>query len=72
MLSEKINAKVFPPWVLKVSKQLDVIICIAKYFLMEKMPFLPMPNICFHDAQIFWNNIFSVSSQETPLTIITF
>ena len=31
-----------------------------------------MPNIRFHDTQISWNNIFLVSSQGIPLTIIIF
>ena len=44
------------------SEQLDIIDCFGKYFLMQKMAFLLMPNICFYDAQIFYNNIFSISS----------
>ena len=31
-----------------------------------------MPNICFHKAQVSWNDIFLVSSQGIPLTKITF
>ena len=43
---------------LEFSEQLDTIYWIGKHFLIEKMTFTPMPNICFHDAQISWNNIF--------------
>ena len=31
---------------------------------------LLMPNICFHDAQFSWKNIFFVSSQEISLNIL--
>ena len=41
------------------------LIVLGKYFLIEIMAFLLMPNICFHDAQISWNNIFSVSSHSS-------
>ena len=33
---------------------------------------LSMPNICFHEAQIVWNNIFLISFQGISLTITTF
>ena len=46
---------------LEFLKQLDVIDCISKYFLIEKMAFLLITNICFHHAQTSWNNIFSLS-----------
>ena len=45
---------------------------VCKYLLMEKMVFSSMPNICFHDAQISWNNIFSITSQKIFLTMIKF
>ena len=38
--------------------------CIDKHFLMEKMAFLLMPNICFHEAEISWINIFSGNTQR--------
>ena len=56
---------------LEFSEELDID-CIGKHFLIEKMAFLAMPNICFQDTQISWNNIFSVSSKAIPLTLITF
>ena len=31
---------------------------------MEKMAFLLMPNICFHEAEISWINIFSGNTQR--------
>ena len=55
-----------------VSRVLDKIDCIGKYFLMEKMAFLSMPYICFHEAQISWNDIFSVSYKGISLTLLTF
>ena len=54
------------------SEQLDIIDCIDKYFLKEKMAFLWMPNFCFHEGHIYWYDIFSVSSQAISLTMITF
>ena len=54
------------------SEQLDIIDWIGKHFLIEKKNVTSMPNICIHDAQISWNNIFFVNSQKNPLTIITF
>ena len=54
------------------SEQLGIINCTGNFFSMEKMAFLPMPNLYFHDEQISWNNTFSVSSQGVSLTIITF
>ena len=46
---------------LEFLKQPDVIDRISKYFLIEKMAFLLIPNICFHHAQTSWNNFFSLS-----------
>ena len=54
---------------LEFSGQLGIIDWIGKHYLIEKITFTSMPNICFHDVQIFWNNIFSVSSQGNSLTI---
>ena len=54
---------------LEFSEQLDIIDWIGKHYLIEKITFTSMPNSCFHDAQIFWNNIFPVSSQGNSLTI---
>ena len=55
---------------LEFSEQLDIIDWIGKkYLLIEKITFTSMSNICFHDAQISWNNIFSVSPQGNSLTI---
>ena len=36
------------------SEQENIIDCIGKYISVEKMAFLSMPNICFHEAQISW------------------
>ena len=48
----KLNAKMTPPWMLSISRAAKKIDCISKYFLMEKMAFMAIPNICFHEAQI--------------------
>ena len=37
---------------------IDIIGCIEKNILMEKMAFLMMLNVCFDEGQISWNNIF--------------
>ena len=47
---------------LEFSELLDIIDWIGKHFLIEKKTFRSMSNIYFHDAQISWNSIFSVSS----------
>ena len=44
----------------KFSEQLDVIDCRDEYFLVEKVTFLSMPNVCSHEMQLFWNDVFSV------------
>ena len=54
---------------LEFSEQLDIIDWIGKHYSIEKITFTSMPNICFQDAQIIWNNNFSVSSQGNSLTI---
>ena len=45
MFLEKFNVKEF-------SEQLGIIDRLGKHFLIERMAFLSMPNICFRDAQI--------------------
>ena len=45
---------------------------LGNYFLLEKMAFWLMSDICFHDAQVSWNNIFSFTSQGFSLTKATF
>ena len=64
---ENLMLKWLRHWCSEFSEQLGIINCTGKYFSMEKMAFLPMPNLNFT-----WNNTFSVSSQGVSLTIITF
>ena len=52
------------------SEQLDLIDCVGKYFLMVKMAFLLIPNICFHGTEISWKEFFSAVSQGISLTNI--
>ena len=37
---------------------LDIVDCIGKYFLIEKIAFLSISNICFHEAQFSWIGTF--------------
>ena len=50
------------------SEQLDKTDCIGIFFI-EKDGFLSMPNICFREAQIFWNDVFSVSYPGISITL---
>ena len=51
---------------------IDIIGCIEKNILMEKMAFLMMLNVCFDEGQISWNNIFFLRSEGISFTIITY
>ena len=64
ILLEKLNVsmlKCFQHGCPKFSKQLDIIICIGKQFLMEKMPLLLMPFMMYK----FSGTIFSLSLHFT-------
>ena len=63
------------------SEQLGIIDGIGKYLLMERMAFLSILNICFHEAQYFlrhlpeffnYNNILITMNKHTFLNLDTF
>ena len=61
LLSRKINTKMTPP--ISIFKAAQKIGCVGKYTWVEKMDFMSMPSLYFHEAQVSWNNNFSVTSQ---------
>ena len=70
IITRKINTKMtLPVSIFKVAQKIG---CVGKYIWVEKMAFMSMPSLYFHEAQISLNDNFSVIFQGIFLSLITF